>query len=64
MKTLTVLIVGIVVGIIIGLSNRNDMPVNGHFVWNDDIESLPMEGSLIRLEYTGKDGEIYIGPAE
>lgn len=33
------------------------------FIWNDDIESLPTDGSPILIEFTSKD-TIYIGPYE
>jgi len=36
---------------------------NTHFIWNDDEESIPMDGELIRIEFT-KDSVIYIGPKE
>lgn len=33
------------------------------FIWNDDEESIPTDGSLIKLEFT--DGnDVYIGPAD
>ena len=33
------------------------------FIWNDDEESIPIDGSLIKLEFT--DGnDVYIGPAD
>lgn len=31
------------------------------FVWNDDEESIPKDGSLIRIEYTDEN-TVYIGP--
>ena len=33
------------------------------FIWNDDEESIPADGSLIRLEFTDENN-VYIGPAE
>jgi hypothetical protein len=33
------------------------------FVWNDDEESIPTDGSLVRIEFT-EGNTIYIGPAE
>ena len=33
------------------------------FIWNDDEESIPVDGSLIRLEFTDENN-VYIGPAE
>ena len=33
------------------------------FIWNDDEESIPMDGELIRLEFT-KGDTIYIGPKD
>lgn len=42
-------------------NNSNfDNPV---FIWNDDLESIPTDGSLIKLECTSKD-TIYLGPIE
>lgn len=32
-----------------------------HFVWNDDEESIPKDGSLITLEMTDEN-TVYIGP--
>lgn len=36
---------------------------NIQFIWNDDEESMPADGSLIRLEFTDENNA-YIGPAE
>ena len=36
---------------------------NIQFIWNDDEESIPADGSLIRLEFTDENNA-YIGPAE
>ena len=33
------------------------------FIWNDDWESIPADGSLVRIEFTEND-TIYIGSAE
>jgi len=35
-----------------------DQPV---FIWNDDYESIPVDGTQILLEFTSND-TIYIGP--
>jgi hypothetical protein len=32
------------------------------FIWNDVEESIPVDGSLIRLEFTDENN-VYIGPA-
>lgn len=41
-----------------------ELPNNGIiFVWNDDEESIPKDGSLIRIEFTDEN-TVYIGPAE
>ena len=32
------------------------------FIWNDDLESIPMDGEQITLEFT-KNDTIYIGPS-
>ena len=39
------------------------LPKEPTFIWNDDIESLPTDGSPILIEFTSKD-TIYIGPYE
>ena len=36
---------------------------NIQFIWNDDEESIPADGSLIRLEFTDENN-VYIGPVE
>ena len=36
---------------------------NIQFIWNDDEESIPVDGSLIRLEFTDENN-VYIGSAE
>ena len=36
---------------------------NIQFIWNDDEESIPADGSLIKLEFTDENN-VYIGPAE
>lgn len=41
------------------LSSSFENPI---FIWNDDLESIPKDGSPITLEFTVKD-TIYIGPA-
>ena len=33
------------------------------FIWNDDEESIPKDGSLIRIEMTDEN-TVYIGPIE
>ncbi len=33
------------------------------FIWNDDEESIPKDGSLIRIEMTDEN-TVYIGPTE
>ena len=32
-----------------------------HFIWNDDEESIPMDGELIIIEFTDENN-VYIGP--
>lgn len=53
---------GLYVGYFIGKNNLN---INNHtvFIWNDDEESIPVDGSLILLEFTEND-TIYIGPKD
>lgn len=43
------------------LSHSNDKTTV--FIWNDDEESIPVDGTPIMLEFTSND-TIYIGPAE
>lgn len=33
------------------------------FIWNDDEESIPVNGSLIQLEFTDEN-TVYIGPVK
>lgn len=33
------------------------------FIWNDTEESIPMDGELIKIEFTDEN-TVYIGPAE
>lgn len=40
---------------------QKELNEHTRFIWNDDEESIPMDGELIRLEFT-KDSIIYIGP--
>ena len=40
---------------------QKELNEHRRFIWNDDEESIPMDGELIRLEFT-KDSIIYIGP--
>ena len=59
-------ILGIVTGSIVTASilypKHNPNQNKGiEFVWNDDEESIPVDGSLIRLEFTDED-TVYIGP--
>ena len=34
-----------------------------YFIWNDDEESIPKDGSLIKIEYTDEN-KVYIGPVD
>lgn len=44
------------------VKNNNTLQSNEIvFVWNDDEESIPMDGSLITLEFTDEN-TVYIGP--
>ena len=46
--------------------NRNDIiPEDNsiHFIWNDDEESIPPDGSLILIEFTDEN-DVYIGPKD
>lgn len=48
---------------ITNLYKEASLPKEPTFIWNDDIESLPTDGSPILIEFTSKD-TIYIGPYE
>ena len=39
----------------------NELKDKSYFIWNDDEESIPMDGTLIRIEFTDENN-IYIGP--
>jgi len=69
-KEFKVLYLGTIVGILAGsmvtsiILHKEDKPNQNNgieFVWNDDEESIPMDNTLIRLEFT-KNDTIYIGP--
>jgi len=36
---------------------------NTEFVWNDDEESIPVDGSLVKVEFS-EGNTIYLGPNE
>jgi len=44
----------------IQLNHHQEQPV---FIWNDDHESIPVDGTPIMLEFTSND-TVYIGPLE
>lgn len=48
---------------ITNLYKEAPLPKEPTFIWNDDIESLPTDGSPILIEFTSKD-TIYIEPYE
>ena len=60
------LVIGVVIGAIVLRTSTNELreleadnsPV---IIWNDDTESIPTDGELIRIEMTQND-TIYIGP--
>ena len=71
-KEFKVLYLGTIVGILAGsmvtsiILHKEDKPNQNNgieFVWNDDEESIPPDGSAIRLEFTDED-TVYIGPME
>lgn len=48
------------------LQMQNDLKQaenNTEFVWNDDEESIPADGSLVKVEYS-EGNTIYLGPNE
>jgi hypothetical protein len=47
------------------LNNVKEDPLEGEpvFIWNDDYESIPVDGTQILLEFTSND-TIYIGPLD
>lgn len=69
MKYISIFIIGILLIFIailvqtnIDLSLKlNKVTTSSKFIWNDDEESIPTDGSLIKLEFTNSEG-IYIGP--
>jgi hypothetical protein len=60
------LVIGVVIGAIVLRTSTNELreleadnsPV---IIWNDDTESIPTDGELVRIEMTQND-TIYIGP--
>lgn len=60
------LAIGTVIGVIVLRTSTNELreleadnsPV---IIWNDDSESIPADGELVRIEMTQND-TIYIGP--
>jgi hypothetical protein len=71
-KEFKILYFGTLVGILAGsmvtsiILNGDSKPIPNkgiEFIWNDDEESIPPDGSAIRLEYTDED-TVYIGPLE
>ena len=60
------LVIGVVIGAIVLRTSTNELreleadnsPV---IIWNDDTESIPADGELVRIEMTQND-TIYIGP--
>jgi hypothetical protein len=47
------------------LNNVKEEPLENQpvFIWNDDHESIPVDGTQILLEFTSND-TIYIGPLD
>jgi hypothetical protein len=45
----------------LALNHANSAPNHPEFIWNDDAESIPTEGSEIIIEHIS-EGIIYIGP--
>ena len=47
------------------LNNVKEEPLENQpvFIWNDDQESIPVDGTQILLEFTSND-TIYIGPLD
>ena len=48
------------------LQMQNDLKQaenNTEFVWNDDEESIPADGSLVKVEFS-EGNTIYLGPNE
>jgi predicted small secreted protein len=69
-KEFKALYLGTIVGMLAGsmvtsiILHKEEKPIQNkgiEFVWNDDEESIPVDGSLIRLEFTDED-TVYIGP--
>jgi len=74
LKLILIILGGVLIGYTIGsavneamiaidktpVKSNSDSPV---IIWNDDPESIPMDGELVRLEFT-KNDTLYIGSAE
>ena len=63
MKTVVTLIAGLYFGALITKSLDAPDRTEYKFVWNDDEESIPQDGELIKLEFS-EGNVIYIGPKE
>ena len=64
--TIVALIGSFILGCIITIafsSDPNTAPNHPVIIWNDDVESIPKDGSKIQLEMTEND-TIYIGNIE
>ncbi len=73
-KIILTVLGGLLIGFIVGsaihqvvtaidkapIKENSDSPV---IIWNDDPESIPKDGELVRLEFTRND-TLYIGSAE
>jgi len=53
--------IGLYLGYAEGINATKQAQNEPVIVWNDDIESLPTDGSVIKIEQTVND-TIYIGP--
>lgn len=61
LTVISLLVLFISVHIYMDEIKQKELNEHTRFIWNDDEESIPMDGELIRLEFT-KDSIIYIGP--
>ena len=58
---ITLLIVGFGCKIFVDIHKQQREENQIHFIWNDDEESIPMDGELIIIEFTDENN-VYIGP--
>ena len=63
MRTVITLVAGLYFGALITKSLDAPDRTEYKFIWNDDEESIPQDGGLVKIEFS-EDNIIYIGPSE